>query len=251
MLVVNKPAGWSIARRDSAGKNVGRVLLDQVKSVSSESIFPTHRIDDDVSGLVVFAKSKTGLDFLSGQFQSKTVERVYRGFAVVASEDEAEQVTSLPLLRAECGGLPASFEVSYALAPDEHVVGRMHVYRRKGGRPAFTEFEVLESFGRFVWFEARPETSRQMQVQAHLASIGAPVLGDEAHGLPDVQLLLSSLKRGYKGRGEEKPMITGLALVAQKLTLKHPESREEMIFEAELPKSFEIALRNLRKFSRR
>lgn len=250
MLVVNKPAGWSIARRESAGKGPGGVLLDHLKAASSEPILPTHRIDDEVSGLVVFAKSKTGLDFLSGQFQSKTVERVYCGFAVVASEEEAAEVTSLPLLRAEGGGLPASFEVNYALAPDEHVIGRMHVYRRKGGRPAFTEFNVLESFGRFVWFEARPETSRQMQVQAHLASIGAPVLGDDAHGLSEVRLLLSGLKRNYKGRDEEKPMVEGLALCATKLTLKHPDSREEMTFEIEPPKPFLIALRNLRKFSR-
>ena len=45
-------------------------------------------------------------------------------------------------------------------------------------------------------------------------------------------------------------MVDGLALLATKLTLRHPESREEMTFEIELPKQFEIALKNLRKFSR-
>ena len=76
------------------------------------------------------------------------------------------------------------------------------------------------------------------------------MLGDDDHGLPEVRLLLSGLKRGYKGRESERPMVDGLALLATKLTLRHPESREEMTFEIELPKQFEIALKNLRKFSR-
>jgi 23S rRNA-/tRNA-specific pseudouridylate synthase len=126
----------------------------------------------------------------------------------------------------------------------------MHVYRRKGGRPAFTRVRVREAFGRFVWFEAWPETSRQMQVQAHMAAVGAPVLGDAAHGVEGVELRLSDLKRGYKGREEEKPLIKGLALQATAVTLRHPETREPISWEAELPGAFAIALRNLRKYAR-
>lgn len=250
MLVVNKPAGWSVARREARSGKSGGVLLDQLKASGGESHFPAHRVDDEVGGLVVFAKSKTALDFISGQFQSKTVERIYRGFAVIATESEAADITSMPLVRDATGGMPAEFEVNYALAPDQHVMGRMHVYRKKGGRPAFTTIRVLEAFGRFVWFEAQPETSLPRQVQAHLAAVGAPVLGDNDHGLPEVRMLLSGMKRGYKGRDTERPMIDGLALVAAKLTLRHPETREPVEFEIAPPKSFEIALKNLRKFSR-
>ncbi len=251
MLVVNKPAGWAVARRESrSGKVSPGVLLDQLPVLPGESLLPAHRVDDEIGGLVVFAKSKTALDFLSGQFQSKSAERVYRGFAVVASEAEAAEITSMPLVRESGGRLPSNFDVNYALAPDQHVLGRMHVYRKKGGRPAFTAFRVLESFGRWVWFEARLETSRQKQVQAHLAAVGAPVLGDDDHGLPDVRMLLSGLKRGYKGRDTERPMIDGLALIAAKLTLRHPEARDHITFEIAPPKPFEVALKNLRKFTR-
>lgn len=251
MLVVNKPAGWSVARRESRSGPPAGVLLEQLQVAAGASLLPAHRVDDEVGGVVVFAKSKTALDFISGQFQSKTAERIFRGIAVVASEAEAAEITSLPLVRDAGGGLPTEFEVNYALAPDQHVLGRMHVYRKKGGRPAFTTFRVVEAFGRFIWFEARPETSLQKQVQAHLAAVGVPVLGDDDHGLPDVRLLLSGLKRGYKGRDTERPLIDGLALMAAKLTLRHPDTREEIVFEIDPPKSFEIALKNLRKFSRR
>ena len=114
-----------------------------------------------------------------------------------------------------------------------------------------TRFRIEEDFGRLVWFEAWPETSRRMQVQAHLSAVGAPVLGDAAHGLPEAELRLSQLKRGYKGKADEKPLVTGLALQAWSLTLRSPENREPVSWELPLPKDFEIALRNLRKFARR
>lgn len=250
MLVVDKPPGWSMsAKSGGAG-----ALPNLVKVLSAENpggLIPAHRLDNEISGLAVLAKTKAALDFLSGEFQSKQAQRIYRGFAVIAREDEIDRITDLPILRDAGDTLPSEFEVSYALAPELEQPGRMHVYRKKGGRRAFTEFRVLEAFGRFVWFEAELETNREKQVQAHLASIGAPVLGDDLHGLPEVRLLLSDFKRGYKGREDEKPLISGVALQAARLSLRHPESRELLTWEAPLPKGFEIALRNLRKFSRR
>jgi 23S rRNA-/tRNA-specific pseudouridylate synthase len=250
MLVVNKPPGWSIAKKGT-GKSATPSLVDALRAASTDILIPAHRLDEEVGGVAVLAKSKPALDFLSGEFQSKQADRLYRGFAVVAREEEIDQVTELPVLREGGDALPAEFEVNYALAPERDQPGRMHVYRKKGGRRAFTRFKVVETFGRFVWFEAIPETNREKQIQAHLAAIGAPVVGDDVHGLPAVRLLLSQFKRGYKGRGEEKPLIRGVALQAARLTLRHPQTKERLTWAAPLPKDFEIALRNLRKFTRR
>jgi 23S rRNA-/tRNA-specific pseudouridylate synthase len=56
------------------------------------------------------------------------------------------------------------------------------------------------------------------------------------------------LKRGYKGRDEERPLVTGLALHAHELTVKHPASREPLTLTAALPHELEIALKHLRRF---
>lgn len=250
MLVVNKPPGWSMAGNSRGARGVP-LVVDALVRAGHRDLIPAHRLDDEVGGLAVWARSKPALDFLSGEFQSKQADQGYRGFAVIARDDEVARVTDLPLLRESGDGLPAEFVVTYALAPERDHPGRMHVYRRKGGRPARTRFWVRETFGRYVWFEAMPETNREKQVQAHLAAVGAPVVGDVGHGLPEVQLRLSEFKRGYKGREDEKPLIDGIALQAHRLTLRHPETRERISWEAPLPKSFEIALRNLRKFARR
>ena len=226
-------------------------LMPMLQDQYGKQLINAHRIDQEVSGVVVCAKTKTALDSLSGEFQSKMARRTYHGIVVVPrTEEEAALVTEFPLVRAPGGGLPEEFEIRFGLGPDVNIPGRMHVYRKRGGKPAVSQITVLEDFGRFGWIEGRPETSREQQLQAHLAAIGAPVLGDFSHGLPEVKLLLSGLKRGYKGRETEKPLIDRLALHLSEIKLRHPDTKEAVKFVAPLPRPFEIALKNLRKFRR-
>ena len=60
--------------------------------------------------------------------------------------------------------------------------------------------------------------------------------------------MLSGLKRGYKGRTDEKPLITRLALHAGSLTFTHPLTKEKLTLASPLPNDFEVALKYLRKF---
>jgi 23S rRNA pseudouridine1911/1915/1917 synthase len=250
IVAVDKPEGWSVSGDGKHGEPLG--LMPRLQERWGRHLVNAHRIDREVSGVVVCAKTKPGLDSLSGEFQSKMAQRVYHGLVVMPREGEVmAQVTELPPMRDGVGALPTEFVIRYALAPDQIVPGRMHVYRNRGGKPAVSNIKVLENFGRFVWIEGRPETSREQQLQAHLAAVGAPILGDRAHGLPDAQLLLSGLKRGYKGRAQETPLIDRLALHLSEVTLRHPDTKEWITIRAPLPVSFEIALKNLRKFARR
>jgi 23S rRNA-/tRNA-specific pseudouridylate synthase len=123
------------------------------------------------------------------------------------------------------------------------------VSRGRAGKPSLTEFHVLESFGRFAWLECLPLTGRTHQVRVHLAAAGAPVLNDAAYGDPESVLLLSGLKRSYKGRDEEKPLLSRLALHAGALGFVHPGTREALQVASPLPKEFEVALKYLRKFA--
>jgi len=112
-----------------------------------------------------------------------------------------------------------------------------------------TEFRSLERFGRFAWVECRPLTGRTHQLRVHLAAAGAPILNDAFYGDPEIQLLLSDLKRRYKGRDEEKPLIGRLALHASELTFKHPLTLEPITLQAPVPHEFEVALKYLRRFA--
>jgi 23S rRNA-/tRNA-specific pseudouridylate synthase len=172
-------------------------------------------------------------------------------------------------IRDATGALPDTFTVDVALGEDERQPGRMRVFKGRGGKECLTEFRTLERFrgapvgfsrrgpaaggkvagAGFAFVECRPLTGRTHQLRVHLAVAGAPILNDPFYGTPDVTLRLSDLKRGYKGREEEKPLIGRLALHASELTIKHPGTREPFVLKAPLPHEFEIALKYLRKFA--
>ena len=247
VLVLDKPAGEFVSTGRGKRK-ASLTLMDRWRATHGEGVSNAHRLDAEVSGVVVCARNKIALDRLTGQFQSKSVKRTHGALVIVSTLEEARRIC---LVEPSSAPIPADeFSIGFALGPDQHDADRMHVYRRKGGRPALSRFRVLERFGRYAWVEAIPETSREHQLQAHLASVGFPVLGDAVYGLPDQRLMLSELKRGYKGRATERPLLDRLALHLHEVTLKHPTSGETLTFTSDWPKEFEVALRNLRKFAR-
>jgi RluA family pseudouridine synthase len=227
LVAFNKPSGLLIApdRWDKTKVNLMGLVHDKM----GHGVANVHRIDADTSGLVLCAKTKPALDFLSGQFQSKSVEKVYHAI-VVGGPGENE------------------YDIDLVLKEDEAAPGRMCVVK-KHGKTALTKVKVLERFARFAFVECRPATGRTHQIRVHLAATGTPILNDPFYG-DETKLLLSDLKRGYKGRDEERPLIARLALHASALTFTHPTSRERTTIATELPQDFEIALKNLRKFRR-
>lgn len=250
LLAFDKPSGLLIApdRWDKARAN----LMTEVHQKLGDHVANVHRLDADTSGVVLCAKDKVSLDFLSGQFQSKTAKKTYHALCYVPPADEAMKVGRV--VRDESGRLPAEFACELALGEDEAQPGRMRVFKKRGGKVSLTLFRTLEWFhdrhGRaFAFVECSPQTGRTHQLRVHLAASGAPILNDPFYGVPDVKLRLSDLKRGYKGRAEERPLIDRLALHAAVLTVTHPATREPVTISAPLPNEFEVALKNLRKFS--
>ncbi len=225
LLVFDKPSGLLVApdRWDKARVN----LMGLVHAKLGRHVANVHRLDADTSGLLLCAKTKPALDHLSGQFQSKTVTKTYHALVVGA-----------PTLE--------TYTVDFVLKEDEAAPGRMCVVK-KHGKAAVTEFRVLERFGRFAFVACRPQTGRTHQIRVHLATSGTPILNDAFYG-DDTRLLLSDLKRGYKGRVDEKPLIARLALHASELTFTHPATREPLTVRSPLPHEFEVALKYLRRF---
>jgi len=232
LIAFDKPSAMLIApdRRVPGGEK----LLELVRAHRGAEVATVHRLDADTSGLVLFAKNKLALDFLSGQFQSKTVGKIYQVITV---------------------GVPLNdkFTVDLVMKEDEGRPGRMCVVK-KHGQISLTEFTVLEKFpapaGRvsFAYVECRPQTSRPHQMRLHLAEQGTPILNDRLYGT-ETLLMLSALKRGYKGRADEKALITHLALHASELAFTHPLSRTKFTLAAPLPNDFAVALKYLRKFA--
>lgn len=231
LIAFDKPAGLLPApdARDRSREN----LQDLARARLGPDAALVHRLEADMSGVVLYAKTKPALDFLSGQFQAKTAGKTWHALTV---------------------GAPAAdeFTVELFMKEDEGRPGVMCVVK-KHGQASATEFTVREKFPRpagrasFALVECRPVTSRPHQVRLHLAEAGAPVLNDPVYG-DGTALLLSDLKRGYKGQADERPLLARLALHAGGLAFTHPVTRERLALQSPWPKDFEVALKYLRKF---
>ena len=257
LVAFDKPSGLLVApdRWDKSRENL--MGLVHAHPRYGRGVANVHRLDADTSGLLLCAKTKPALDFLSGQFQSKTVAKVYHAFVAVLPPEQAMKVVAP--IRDATGALPDEFQVAVSLGEDERQPGRMRVFKGRGGKECLTEFRTVERFSGsrragaiaagYAFVECRPLTGRTHQLRVHLAAAGAPILNDPFYGVPEIQLLLSDFKRGYKGREDEKPLLDRLALHASQLTLKHPVTREPFTISAPWPHEFEVALKYLRKFA--
>ena len=227
MIAFDKPSGLLVApdRWDKQRKNLMTLVHDRM----GHGVANVHRLDADTSGVLLCSKTKPALDYLSGQFQSKTVEKRYLAMVVGSPPED-------------------SFVVDRPIREDERNPGRVRTVP-KAGKASVTEFTVLERFGAFTWLQCRPLTGRTHQIRVHLAYAKLPILNDAFYGDLNVQLLLSDLKRGYKGRADEKPLVARLALHAAELTVKHPTTRDPVTIQSSLPNDFEVALKYLRKFA--
>ncbi len=103
----------------------------------------------------------------------------------------------------------------------------------EGGRPAQTDWEVIQSFaGKVSYVRCRIHTGRTHQIRVHMKSIGHPVLGDATYGFKQDPAL---------------PVPPRVMLHAEHLVFAHPVSGKVMDLKAPLPKDFKAMLAALRK----
>ena len=232
LVAFDKPSGLPVVpeRRGGAGPS----LMGLVRGRYGESTANVHRLDTEASGVVLCAKTKASLDFLSGQFQSKTVRKTHCALVGLASAGAGGVGRRLGPRR---GGRPAGG----IHGRPRHRPGRgrpgAHAGVPKARRPAerhgVPRPRVVRAASRGS--SAGPSPGGRTRSASTSRPRARPVLNDRLYGEPSAVLLLSGLKRHYKGREEEKPLISRLALHAGHLGFVHPASREPMEVTAAAP----------------
>src|SRR6188474_1494876 len=144
LVAFDKPSGLLVAPDRWDKKRVNLMGLIHSHPRFGPTVANVHRLDADTSGLLLCAKTKPALDFLTGQFQSKTVQKKYHAFVIVLPAEQAMKV--IAPIRDAGGMLPETFMVELALGEDERHPGRMRVFKGRGGKDCATEFRTLERF---------------------------------------------------------------------------------------------------------
>lgn len=249
LIIVNKPPGMVVhpAAGQESGTLVNALLhhcgagLTGIGGVSRPGI--VHRLDKDTSGVMVAAKTEEAHTALTAMFAAHDIERIY-----------------LAVTRGSPRPLVGRIETNIARSQSDRK--KMAVVKEKhfradhwsndvtggedetlAGKPAITNYRVLETFGRLdatgtqpaaALIECRLETGRTHQIRVHMAHIGAPVLGDQTYGRH------RWLKAEGKGPAFERATATAKAfprqaLHAAVLGFDHPVTGKAVRFERAPP----------------
>lgn len=229
LLVVNKPAGVSMhpgagnRNQTLANAVVHHVGARQGEVGASDRPGIVHRLDKDTTGVVVIAKSTPVHAQLSKQFAERSTERSYA--ALVFTTPRAKR----PVQVAEQGVVQGAI--------GRHPTQRTLMAITEKGKPAVTQWKVLERFTYGTLLECRLQTGRTHQIRVHMKSIGCPIIGDRAYG--DFSNLPKALRDAAEALGRQ-------ALHASTLAFTHPVTGQRLAFHAEFPDDFAALINRFR-----
>ena len=214
LVFVDKPSGWpSHPLKPGERGTVANALAARFPECIDASEDPRegglcHRLDVQTSGVLAAARTREAWTKMRELFGGRDIDKRY--WALVSGPIADEGEIELPLRH-------------HPRHPDRVEAAADGV----DARDAFTTFQVLGRSGEYSLVEARIHTGVLHQVRAHLASIGAPLVGDEQYGGPP----LEGLNRFF--------------LHARSLELRHPLSGRTLRVEAPLPPELTAALERI------
>ena len=174
LTALNKPSGMLSV----PGKALEDSLLSRYRIAHPEATGPivVHRLDQETSGLVVFAKDKATHKSLQQQFEQHTIQKCYCALLDgVVPQDEG--VIDLPIM------------------PDVDDRPRQRV-DYEHGKPAVTRYRVLERCDGKTRIAFFPLTGRTHQLRVHAShplGLNCPITGDRLYGRPASRLMLHAL----------------------------------------------------------
>jgi 23S rRNA pseudouridine1911/1915/1917 synthase len=216
LLVVAKPAGVVVHAAPGVREGTlvdaltadGRPLAEAAGGGRAGIV---HRIDRDVSGLLIVAKTDAAHARLVQAMKDRRIARRY--LALVNGKPPTDRG-----------------KIDAPIGRDPRHRTRMAVLA--DGRPAVTWFEVKEDFSGCALLEVKLETGRTHQIRTHLESIGHPIVGDAAYGRDPALARRLGVKRPF--------------LHAYRLTFDHPVTGDPLSFESGLPPELASVLERLR-----
>lgn len=187
LIAVYKPAGI-LVQGDSSGDislfdEVKKYLKEQYQKPGNVFLGLIHRLDRNVDGIVLFAKTSKGASRLSEQFRLHSVEKTYHAW--VEGDVKNKRGTLVNFLK-----------------HDENK-NKTEVFDNEmnGSDRGELAYEVIKKEGSSTLLKIRLKTGRHHQIRAQLSHIGHPIIGDKKYGskiiLPDQKLALTATSLSF------------------------------------------------------
>jgi len=228
-IVVNKSAGLLVhPHKFSKEKTLIDFIVDQYPEIKKvgEAGRPglVHRLDQEVSGLMVIARSTKMYDFLIAQFHKKKIQKEYSALVYHYPKEEQGEI-NFPLARNKKGKI-------IAITDSLSYTGQKNLSQEK---QAITFYQTLKKFSspqKIAFLKVIPLTGRTNQIRVHLKAINCPIVGDIKYRVKGIK----ALKNIFLNRVFLHAGFLGF------YDLKNQWQK----FEAELPQEFKRVLNNFK-----
>lgn len=179
LLVINKPAGMLSVPGKMDLDSVYQRLATRYPDATGPMI--VHRLDMATSGLLLVAKTKTVHQNLQAQFKNRIVKKRY--IALLDGSVLSDEGT-----------------IDLPLCPDPTDRPRQ-IVNKEYGKPALTNYRVLERKPDHTYIAFYPLTGRTHQLRVHAAhpeGLNTPIIGDELYGKKADRLYLHAESLEFK-----------------------------------------------------
>ena len=158
-IIVDKPPLWlSVPARDA--KDPRKVLGIELQSQLQTKIFPIHRLDAEVGGIIMYGKTAEFHRQANQLFEKKEIHKTYQAFT-------------------DKGPFHKSDKVSWK---SKILRGKKRTFEADHGQPSLTEgFVFAESKEHLEW-RLNPITGRAHQLRFELTKHQCPIYGDKLYG---------------------------------------------------------------------
>lgn len=227
-LVIEKPAGLLVHAVDKPTDNtvVDWLIKKFPQTRQLEDAVPQrkglntpyrpgiiHRLDRDVSGLMVIPLNLTAFEHLKTQFKQRQVHKEYLALVQGALPPQDSGILEFEISRSKAGNRMAA-----------------HPRGSGKGKKAVTEFRVLERFQKYTYVKINLLTGRTNQIRVHFFAYGYPIAGDTVYKL--------------RIAGKPKITLTRPFLHASQLAFTDLAGRRQT-FNSPLPAELQTALKQL------
>lgn len=176
------------------------ILRDYLKRKDPRNkLFIVHRLDQQTSGLMMFAKNQQAKEAMQHNWNNMVLERKYVAVVEGLLDKPEGEVRSYLAEN-------SAHEVYSTNNPEE-------------GKLSITRYRTLKAGRRRTMVELSLDTGRKNQIRVHMKDLGHPISGDRRYG-------------------SEASPIHRLALHAQTLRFVHPITRKDMNFTSDIPQAF-------------
>lgn len=157
VIVDKPPLTLSVPARfaDDDRPVVGTILQQQLKV----QVFPTHRLDFEVSGLLLFALSAPAHSQANQWFEHKSIQKTYQAFSAGIAPAESKMQWRSQLLR-----------------------GKKRAYESPVGKESLTQACFIKKCESYLLWDLQPITGRAHQLRYEMAKHGFPIVGDVLYG---------------------------------------------------------------------